>query len=55
VLEGIKFPFCVITFTWSDEGDVTKESGKLTTSITNLDTSLTDVNGDNFPHDFVRI
>lgn len=29
--------------------------GELTAGITNLDTSLTDVNGDDFPHDFVRI
>ena len=32
-----------------------QDDGKLTASITNLDTSLTDVNGDDFPHAFVRI
>lgn len=32
-----------------------RESGKLTASVTNLDTSLADMNGDDFPHSFVRI
>jgi hypothetical protein len=34
---------------------VTRDGRKLTAGITNLDTSLTDVDGDDFPHDFVRI
>jgi hypothetical protein len=32
-----------------------QDSKKLTAGVTNLDTSLTDVNGDDFPHGFVRI
>jgi hypothetical protein len=32
-----------------------QDRGELTASVTNLDTSLTNVNGDDFPHGFVRI
>ena len=32
-----------------------QDGGKLTASVTNLDTSLANVNGDDFPHGFVRI
>ena len=55
MLEGVQFPFGVVTFAWSGEYSATKGSGKLTTSVANLNTSLTDVNGDDFPHGFVRI
>ena len=34
---------------------MSRDGEKLTASVTNLDTSLTDVDGDDFPHDFVRI
>ena len=34
---------------------MTEDGGKLTAGVANLDTSLTDVDGEDFPHDFVRI
>ena len=55
MLEGVEFPCGVVTFTWSDGQSGDQDSKKLTTRVTNLDTCLTDVNGDDFPHALVRV